>query len=208
MIHQGIAARMRETSMSELHCDAAAPGWSTGPHPALENRPTSPNVMLNLGARFPRWTRRSALAFAFFVAYIDDRVKSSFDIESVIGLPLVGIIPEIKRTGPAPTRLRSSLTTQDKQVVPNPSSRCTPACGSRTRARRLKCHLGHQHHSRRRQSPSRRRIWRSPLPPTARRWSWWIAICASRTSINPFRLENIKGVIDVCAGEATPLMKS
>jgi succinoglycan biosynthesis transport protein ExoP len=37
------------------------------------------------------------LAVAFFVAYIDDRVKSAYDIEGVVGLPLIGIIPEIEK---------------------------------------------------------------------------------------------------------------
>jgi capsular exopolysaccharide synthesis family protein len=37
------------------------------------------------------------LAFAFFVAFIDDRVKSSYDIEGVVGVPLIGIIPQIKK---------------------------------------------------------------------------------------------------------------
>jgi capsular exopolysaccharide synthesis family protein len=33
---------------------------------------------------------------AFFVAFIDDRVKSAFDIESVVGLPLLGVVPHMK----------------------------------------------------------------------------------------------------------------
>jgi succinoglycan biosynthesis transport protein ExoP len=37
------------------------------------------------------------LGLAFMVAYLDDRIKSAFDIETVIGLPLIGIIPEIKK---------------------------------------------------------------------------------------------------------------
>jgi succinoglycan biosynthesis transport protein ExoP len=37
------------------------------------------------------------LAVAFFVAYIDDRVKSAYDIEGVVGLPLIGIIPAIDK---------------------------------------------------------------------------------------------------------------
>jgi capsular exopolysaccharide synthesis family protein len=34
---------------------------------------------------------------AFIVAFIDDRVKSAHDIEAVIGLPLLGAIPRIKK---------------------------------------------------------------------------------------------------------------
>ena len=41
------------------------------------------------------------LALAFFVAYTDDRIKSAFDIETIVGLPLTGIIPEVRRLGDA-----------------------------------------------------------------------------------------------------------
>ena len=34
---------------------------------------------------------------AFIVAFLDDRTKSAYDVESVIGLPLLGIIPRVKR---------------------------------------------------------------------------------------------------------------
>lgn len=34
---------------------------------------------------------------AFLVAFMDDRAKSAYDVESVIGLPLLGVIPRIKR---------------------------------------------------------------------------------------------------------------
>jgi capsular exopolysaccharide synthesis family protein len=36
------------------------------------------------------------VAFAFFVAFIDDRVKSIFDIEGVVGLSLVGVVPHMR----------------------------------------------------------------------------------------------------------------
>ena len=34
---------------------------------------------------------------ALLVAFFDDRAKSAYDVESVIGLPLLGVIPRIKR---------------------------------------------------------------------------------------------------------------
>lgn len=37
------------------------------------------------------------IGMAFLVAFIDDRAKSAHDIESVIGIPLLGAIPRIKR---------------------------------------------------------------------------------------------------------------
>jgi len=61
--------------------------------------PSSPNVVLNLALGAVGGVALG-LTFAFLVAFIDDRVKSSFDIESVIGLPIVGIIPELKSLSP------------------------------------------------------------------------------------------------------------
>lgn len=37
------------------------------------------------------------LGMAFAVAFLDDRVKSAYDVEYIIGLPLLGVIPRIKR---------------------------------------------------------------------------------------------------------------
>jgi len=41
------------------------------------------------------------VAMAFLVAFLDDRAKSSYDIEAIIGIPLLGIIPRIKRLNSA-----------------------------------------------------------------------------------------------------------
>jgi len=35
------------------------------------------------------------IGMAFLVAFLDDRIKSAFDIESYVGLPLIGILPRI-----------------------------------------------------------------------------------------------------------------
>ncbi|MCF7689387.1 MAG: polysaccharide biosynthesis tyrosine autokinase [Cephaloticoccus sp.] len=92
-ILENILARARETSMTSTIetqnarvIDRAAP--------AIE--PSSPKVVLNLALGFVGGIGMG-LAFAFFVAFIDDRVKSSFDIEGVVGLPLLGIIPQIRK---------------------------------------------------------------------------------------------------------------
>lgn len=56
------------------------------------------------------------LAFAFFVAFIDDRVKSAFDIESVVGLPLLGVIPQIKKME-QPDKAQIVVNNADRQVA-------------------------------------------------------------------------------------------
>ncbi len=88
---QSMVSRMGETKMSSSIetqnarvLDLAAPA----------KNPIYPNKLLNLALGLIGGLALG-LACAFFVAYIDDRVKSSFDIESVIGLPLIGIIPLI-----------------------------------------------------------------------------------------------------------------
>ena len=75
----------------------------------------SPNIPLNLGLGFLGGIGLG-LAFAFFVAYIDDRVKSSFDIEAIVGLPLIGIIPEIKRME-QPEKAQIVVNNADRQVA-------------------------------------------------------------------------------------------
>lgn len=59
-------------------------------------RPVSPNIPLNiilgvLGSLV------GGVLVAFIVAFMDDRAKSAYDIESVVGLPLLGVIPRIRK---------------------------------------------------------------------------------------------------------------
>lgn len=59
-------------------------------------RPVSPNIPLNiilgvLGSLI------GGVLVAFIVAFMDDRAKSAYDIESVVGLPLLGVIPRIRK---------------------------------------------------------------------------------------------------------------
>lgn len=109
---QNTLARMKETSMTSTIetqnariVDRASPA----------RRPYTPNIPLNLALGLLGGLALGT-AFAFFVAYIDDRVKSSFDIEGVIGLPLNGIIPEIKRME-QPDKAQIAINHQDKQVA-------------------------------------------------------------------------------------------
>ncbi|HVZ64206.1 MAG TPA: polysaccharide biosynthesis tyrosine autokinase [Opitutaceae bacterium] len=92
-ILENILSRMRETSMSSTVetqnarlVDHAAPG----------RKPISPNYLLNLGLGVVGGLA-FGLALAFFVAYADDRVKSAYDIEAVVGLPLLAIVPKFKK---------------------------------------------------------------------------------------------------------------
>lgn len=62
--------------------------------PALE--PYSPNIPLNLGIGIVLGVI-GGLVVVFGIALMDDRVKTVQDIEGVVGLPLIGVVPRIKR---------------------------------------------------------------------------------------------------------------
>lgn len=113
-ILQSIAARARETSMtSNIETQSARVVDHAAASPG--SKPISPNVPLNLGLGLVGGLGLG-LAFAFFVAFIDDRVKSAFDIEGVVGLPLIGIVPQIKRMEEA-DKAQIVVNNSDRQVA-------------------------------------------------------------------------------------------
>jgi succinoglycan biosynthesis transport protein ExoP len=190
---QNILGRMRETSMSST-IETQSARIVDRAAPAL--KPVSPNIPLNLALGFLGGLALGT-AFAFFVAYIDDRVKSSFDIESVVGLPLVGIVPEIKRLD-QPEKAQIVVNNQDKQVV---ESFLT-----------LHSSLRLKDESKRAQAI----LVTSTIPGEGKSFTTTnlaltfaahgekviIIDCDLRKPNihKSFRLENLKGVIDICAG--------
>jgi capsular exopolysaccharide synthesis family protein len=65
--------------------------------PAVRPRKySSPNVALDLACGTVGGLALG-LSLAFLVAFIDDRVKTNHQIESVIGLPLIGIVPRTRK---------------------------------------------------------------------------------------------------------------
>jgi len=191
-----ILGRMRETSMSST-IETQSARVVDRAAPAL--KPFSPNIPLNLALGFLGGIALGT-AFAFFVAYIDDRVKSSFDIESVVGLPLVGIVPEIKRLE-QPEKAQIVANNQDKQVV---ESFLT-----------LHSSLRLKDESKRAQAI----LVTSTIPGEGKSFTTTnlaltfathgekvvIIDCDLRKPNihESFRLENLKGIIDICAGTQT-----
>ena len=110
---ENILGRMRETSMSSSVesqnarlVDRAIPG----------RKPIYPNYLLNLSLGLLSGLI-SGLGLAFFVGYLDDRVKSAYDIEVVIGLPLLTIIPKFKTQAPSADTLDTAFVQpQDPEV--------------------------------------------------------------------------------------------
>ncbi|MGC6455417.1 MAG: GumC family protein [Coraliomargaritaceae bacterium] len=59
-------------------------------------RHSSPNIAMNLAVGIIGGFAVGG-GLVFIVAFLDDRVKSAFDIEGTVGLPLLGVIPRIKK---------------------------------------------------------------------------------------------------------------
>ena len=57
---------------------------------------SSPNIVMNLAAGLFGGVA-VGVGLIFLVAFLDDRVKSAFDIEGTIGLPMLGVVPRIKK---------------------------------------------------------------------------------------------------------------
>lgn len=56
------------------------------------------------------------LGLVFVIAFLDDRIKSAFDIESTVGIPLIGVVPRIKRLN-SPDKARSVASNSDRRVT-------------------------------------------------------------------------------------------
>ena len=92
-LHANIIARMRETAMS-ANIETSNARIVDRAGPAI--KPSSPSIKLNLAIGVAGGLVLGLL-FVFIFAFFDDRVRNASDIETAIGLPLLGIIPKIDR---------------------------------------------------------------------------------------------------------------
>ena len=113
-ILQTIVGRSRETTMTSSISSQNARIVDIAV-PSMEGKFISPNIPLNLGLGVVGGLGLG-LAFAFLVAFLDDRVKSSYDVEAVVGLPLIGIIPQIKKLE-VTERAQIVTNQKDRQVA-------------------------------------------------------------------------------------------
>lgn len=192
-----IIGRMRETTVSGTMDNQNARVIDRA-QPAGEGSYVAPNMLLNLGLGLVGGLGLG-LAFAYFIAFIDDRVKSAFDIEGVIGLPLLGIIPQIKKMDQA-EKAQIVVNNQDRQVA--------EAFLALHSALRLKDESKH----------AKVMLTTSTIPGegksfTTTNLALTFASHGEKTCIvdadlrkpnihKSFKLENIKGVIDVVGGGA------
>ncbi len=195
---QVIVGRMRETGMQTTMEIQSARIMDQASPPA-ENNYAQPNIPLNLAIGFVGGLGLG-LCFALFVAFIDDRVKSSFDIESVVGLPLIGIIPQIKKMEQA-DKAQIAINNADRQVA--------EAFLTLHSSLRLKDESKH----------AQCILLTSTIPGegksfTTTNLALTYASHGERVLVidcdlrkpnihKSFRRENLKGVIDVCAGTAS-----
>ena len=197
-ILQNITGRARETSMTgSIQTQSARIVDRAGP--AAENKPVTPNVTLNLGLGVVGGLGLG-LAFAFFVAFIDDRVKSSFDIEGVVGLPLIGIIPQIKRMD-QPDKAQIVVNNADRQVS-EAFLTLHSSLRLKDESRNAKCILITS------TIPGEGKSFTTTnlaLTFAAHGEKVIVVDCDLRKPNihKSFRVENLKGVIDVCAGTVT-----
>lgn len=195
---QNLIGRMRDTTMiSTMESqNARVVDRAT---PSQESDYVSPRIPLNLGLGFGLGIGMG-LAVAFFVAFIDDRVKSSFDIEAVVGLPLIGIIPQIKKME-QPDKAQIVVNNSDRQVA-EAFLTLHSSLRLKDESKNAQCILT-----------------TSTIPGegksfTTTNLALTFAAHGERVAIvdcdlrkpnvhKSFRLENRKGVIDICAGTST-----
>ncbi len=111
-LYQYLVRRMRETTLSSSIDSVTARPLDEA---SASLRPVTPNIPLNLGFGLLGGLGLG-IGVAFVVAFLDDRVKSAFDIESIIGLPLLGIMPEVKKLKPE-DKVKIAFTGTDRHVV-------------------------------------------------------------------------------------------
>ena len=104
-----LATREAETSWKTAHAEIIDRGQ-------IPINPSSPNVPLNLALGVVGGLGLG-IGFAFGLAFLDNRVKSAYDVEEMIGIPLLGIVPKIDRRLSSAERARAVATNLDSKVT-------------------------------------------------------------------------------------------
>ncbi|MGF1484805.1 MAG: GumC family protein [Opitutales bacterium] len=78
-------------------------------------RPTWPKLSLNLAIGIIGGGV-CGLGLVFVLAFFDDRVKSAHDVENVLGLPLVGVVPRMKGIN-SPEKARAVASNMDRRIT-------------------------------------------------------------------------------------------
>ena len=166
---------------------------------APTTRPISPNYLLNLGLGMTLGLGMGII-LAFAVALLDDRIKSAFDIETIVGLSLLGIIPEVKKLGD-PETMDKSVREGITREVAEAFSTLMSSIQLKDENRSAQCILVTSTIAGEGKS-----FISSNLARTFAAHGEKVIIVdcdLRRPAVNRiFHLENLKGVIDVCSGDA------
>jgi capsular exopolysaccharide synthesis family protein len=194
---ENILSRMRETSISSTMetqnarlVDRAAPG----------RKPVSPRYLINL-ALGVMGGLGMGVALAFFVAYADDRVKSAYDIEVAIGLPLLAIVPRFNASTPGSESAATAFEAPKEPEIAEAFSTLYSSLRLKEEGRNAKCI-----------------VVTSTVPGEGKSFiTRNLALCFAShgekvllvdcdlrrpTAHRGFKVDNLKGVIDVCTQNA------
>ncbi len=90
---ESMMTRMRETSVtSSLEMESAR----IVDRAFESSKPISPRIMFNLALGVAAGVFLG-FSFAFLIATLDDKIKTPFDVETLVGLPLLGLIPRVEK---------------------------------------------------------------------------------------------------------------
>jgi capsular exopolysaccharide synthesis family protein len=169
-------------------------------HATPSGKPVVPNYLINLslggaGGLF------LGFAAALLAAYYDDRVKSAMDIETIIGLPLVAIIPEVKRMG-SPDDMEKAAVSKESHAVSEAFSTLLSSLQLKEESKNAKCIIVTSTVA----GEGKSFISTNLAETYASHGSRTLVVDCDlrRPAINRiYHLENLKGVIDICTADAS-----
>ncbi|MEO0795309.1 MAG: polysaccharide biosynthesis tyrosine autokinase [Verrucomicrobiota bacterium] len=111
-LYQAMMGRL-QTEMAQVALQGASARIIDKAMPSAKQ--AKPKIFLNLAVgAFGGMAAGIALVFA--IALMDDRIKSAYDIENAVGLPLIGIIPRIKRLN-SPEKAQAVASNAERRVT-------------------------------------------------------------------------------------------
>lgn len=116
-----VAQASYEQLTSQLATREAETSWKTAQAEIIDRasiplNPSSPNVAMNLALGVIGGLGLG-VGFALVLAFLDNRVKSAYDVEEIVGLPLLGIVPKIDRRLTSAERARAVATDLDSKLT-------------------------------------------------------------------------------------------
>ncbi len=107
--------------IGQLATREAETSWKTAQAEIIDRatiplKPSSPNIPLNIALGVVGGLGLG-VGFAFLLAFLDNRVKSAYDVEEIIGLPLLGIVPKVDRRLSSSDRAKAVATNLDSKVT-------------------------------------------------------------------------------------------